>query len=300
MNLVQAALSKQLDTLRAAAARSTSDLGQRRQQLVALAQALRQHQNALLQATNADFGGRAHAETQLLELFPLLDQIRHARTCLRGWMRRRHVRGAWFLWPAQAFYDYQPLGVVGIIGAWNYPTLLTLGPLVDAIAAGNRVMLKTSELAPRTAQVIARIVDAAFTPDQVICVNGDAEVAQAFSALPLDHLLFTGSTRVGQRVMQAAACNLTPVTLELGGKSPAIVHGSYDLDRVASRIWTAKLFNAGQTCVAPDYVLLPAGCEAAFQAASQRIVSALYPRLHDNPDYTHIVNEAHYLSLIHI
>jgi coniferyl-aldehyde dehydrogenase len=293
MNTSATKLRQQLETLRAAAGETTFDLCQRQAQLAALAQAVRRHQQDLLQATDADFGGRAHAETCLLELFPLYDQIRHARRHLRAWMRRRRVRGSWFLLPAQAFYEYQPLGVVGIIGAWNYPSLLTLGPMVDAIAAGNRVMLKPSELAPRTAQVIARIVAEAFMPDHVVCINGDAELAQAFSTLPLDHLFFTGSTRVGRLVMQAAACNLTPVTLELGGKSPAIIHDRYDLDRAVARIMTAKLFNAGQTCVAPDYVLLPAGREAAFEAAARRAVAAMYPCLVANPDYSHIISDAH-------
>jgi coniferyl-aldehyde dehydrogenase len=298
MNTTDTGLQAQLDTLRAGFARGVPDLHSRRQALAALAQALRVHQDALLQAADADFGGRAHAETLLLELFTLHDQIRHARGHLRRWMRRRAVGSSWFLRPAGAFYEYQPLGVAGIIGAWNYPILLTLGPAIDAIAAGNRVMLKPSELAPRTAEVIARIVGDAFAPDQAACVNGDADVAAAFSALPFDHLFFTGSTRVGHRVMEAAARNLTPVTLELGGKSPAIIHDGYPLQTAVARVLTAKLLNAGQTCVAPDYVLLPAGREAEFEALARRMVADMYPHLAGNPDYTHIVSERHRARLV--
>jgi coniferyl-aldehyde dehydrogenase len=282
------------DAQRAAFARGAPDRRRRMEALAALRDGLRAREAELLEAVSADFGGRAHEETLLLELFPLYDQIRHARRHLRGWMRRRRVRSTWFLEPSRAFYQYQPLGVAGIIGAWNYQLMLTLGPMIDALAAGNHILLKPSEVTPRSAEVIARIVADAFAPEYVACVTGGPELAQAFTALPWDHLFFTGSTRVGQRVMQAAAANLTPVTLELGGKSPAIVHESYPLPRAAERILTGKLLNAGQTCVAPDYVLLPAGREAEFEAEAQRVVARHYPRLVDNADYTRIVNRRHY------
>ncbi len=291
-------LRDRLDRLRKNFERSAPGYEQRRKALANLAQALKTHQDALVQAVDADFGGRPHAETMLLELFPLHDQIRHARRSLRGWMRRRSVRSPWFLLPARAFWQYQPLGVAGIIGAWNYPILLTLGPAIDAIAAGNHIMLKPSELAPRTAGVIAQILQDAFSPDCADCVTGGPEVAAAFSALPFDHLFFTGSTRVGHMIMQAAARNLTPVTLELGGKSPAIIHESYSLERAVGRIMTAKLYNAGQTCVAPDYLLLPAGHEAAFEELARKTVAGLYPELPDNSDYTRIVSHRHRARLL--
>jgi coniferyl-aldehyde dehydrogenase len=270
------------------------DTVMRKDALVKLRDAVHAREADLLQAISEDFGGRAHEETLLLELFPLYDQIRHARRHLKAWMRRRRVRASWFLMPSRAFYQYQPLGVVGVIGAWNYPVLLTLGPIVDALAAGNHVMLKPSEVTPRASAVIAEIVAAAFPEEYVACVTGGTEVASAFSALPFDHLLFTGSTRVGKMVMAAAANNLTPVTLELGGKSPAILHESYSLPRAVERVMTAKLYNAGQTCVAPDYVLLPEGREAAFEREVRRVVAALYPRLAGNADYTRIVSTQHY------
>jgi len=283
-----------LDTQRAAFARGAPGYRQRMDALKALRDGLHAHQDELLRAVSDDFGGRAHEETLLLELFPLYDQIGHARRHLKRWMRRRKVPSAWFLQPSRAFYQYQPLGVVGVIGAWNYQLLLTVGPMIDALAAGNHVIVKPSEVTPRSAEVLRMVVSQAFPPEYVTCVTGGPDVAGVLTSLPFDHLFFTGSTRVGQMVMQSAAANLTPVTLELGGKSPAIVHESYPLARAAERIMMGKLFNAGQTCVAPDYVLLPAGKEAEWEAEARRVSASLYPRLSDNADYTRIVSDRHY------
>jgi coniferyl-aldehyde dehydrogenase len=289
-----AALEARLAEQRGAFARGAPDYEHRMRALAALGNGLRARQDDLLRAVDEDFGGRSREETLMLELFPLYDQIRHARRHLARWMRRRRVSTTWFLQPSRAFYQYQPLGVVGIIGAWNYQLLLTLGPLVDAIAAGNHVMLKPSEVTPRSAESVARIVAEVFAPEQVTCVTGGADIASAFSKLPFDHLFFTGSTRVGRLVMQAASANLTPVTLELGGKSPAIVHETYPLPRAVDRVITAKLYNAGQTCVAPDYVLLPAGLEPAFEREARRVVASLYPDIGRTRDYTRIVNGTHF------
>lgn len=272
------------------------DLTARRAALSALAQALRRHEGRLVAAIDADFGGRPAAETRLLELLPLYDAIGHARRHLRGWMRRRRVTGSRVLWPARAFCEYQPLGVVGVIGAWNYPVLLTLGPAVDALAAGNRVLIKPSELAPQTAGALAALVAEAFPPDQVTVVTGDSVVARAMTALPLDHLVFTGSTRVGREVMRAAAENLTPVTLELGGKSPAILHDSADLSHAVPRLMAGKLLNAGQTCVAPDYALVPPGRMAEFEAQARRAVAAMFPE-GLGEDYAGIISDRHLARL---
>jgi coniferyl-aldehyde dehydrogenase len=290
-------LQTMLQAQREAFSRGAPDYQGRMRALAALRDGIRARQEELLQAVSADFGGRAHEETLILELFPLYDQIRHARRHLKGWMQRRRVGSTWFLQPSHAFYQYQPLGVVGVIGAWNYQLLLTLGPLVDALAAGNHVLLKPSEVTPRAAEVIAAIIANTFPADYVTCITGGAQVASAFSALPFDHLFFTGSTRVGQLVMQAAATNLTPVTLELGGKSPAIIHASYPLARAVQRILVGKLYNAGQTCVAPDYVLLPEGQETRFEEEARQVVRKLYPQLVNNPDYTRIVSSRHYERL---
>jgi acyl-CoA reductase-like NAD-dependent aldehyde dehydrogenase len=209
---------------------------------------------------------------------------------------RRSWASLWFL-PARNEIRPQPLGVVGIIVPWNYPLLLAVAPLVAALAAGNRVFIKMSEFTPRTGKLFAELIDTYFTNDEVMVVNGEADVAQVFSTLPFDHLLFTGSTAVGKLVMQSAAKNLTPVTLELGGKSPAIIGPDADIDVAAEKILFGKCLNAGQTCIAPDYVLLPAGREQAFIAAARAVVAKRYPRLADNPDYTAIVNTRHLARL---
>lgn len=282
-----------LDGQRQAFLRAPPRYQERQEALVALARAVLARQEQLVRAVSDDFGGRAAEETMALELFPLLDQIRHARRHLRRWMRRRRVRSTWFLLPSRAFLQYQPLGVVGILGAWNYPVLLALSPMVDALAAGNHVMVKPSELAPRTAALLAGMIADTYPSHYITCVTGGPELASAFTALPFDHLLFTGSARTGRKVMAAAAANLTPVTLELGGKSPAIIHRDFPLPLAVERIMAAKLLNAGQTCVAPDYVLLPEGMEPAFEREARRAVAELYPALPADPDYTRIVTPEH-------
>jgi aldehyde dehydrogenase (NAD+)/coniferyl-aldehyde dehydrogenase len=202
----------------------------------------------------------------------------------------------WFL-PGRARVMPQPLGVVGIIAPWNYPILLAVSPLAAALAAGNRALVKMSEFTPRTSALFARLVSLYFGADELSVVQGDAELAQAFARLPFDHLLFTGSTRVGYAVMRAAAGNLTPVTLELGGKSPAIVGPGYPLAKATERILVGKCMNAGQTCIAPDYVLLPKGSTAAFLEEARRVVDRCYPDMARSPDYTAIAGERHFARL---
>ncbi len=191
----------------------------------------------------------------------------------------------------------QPLGVVGVVAPWNYPYQLSMLPAVAALAAGNRVMIKPSELTPRTAELMARIVGETFGEDELAVFPGDATVGKAFVELPFDHLFFTGSTAVGRIVAQAAAKNLTPVTLELGGKSPVIVDAEGAFESIAPKIAIGKLFNAGQTCIAPDYALVPRARVDEFVAAMTRAIGKLYPTLAGNADYTSIVNERHYARL---
>jgi len=191
----------------------------------------------------------------------------------------------------------QPLGVVGVVAPWNYPYQLSMLPALGALAAGNRVMIKPSELAPRTAELMVRIVREFFAENELAVFPGDAAVGKAFVELPFDHLFFTGSTAVGRLVAQAAAKNLTPVTLELGGKSPVIVDADGEFDAIAPKIAMGKLFNAGQTCIAPDYALVPRARTAEFTAAMKAAIGKLYPTLAGNPDYTSIVNERHYARL---
>jgi acyl-CoA reductase-like NAD-dependent aldehyde dehydrogenase len=273
------------------------DAATRDRRLAALERLLRDNAAAIAAAIARDFGHRSHHETRLLEIFPSLEAVKHARRHLRRWMRpQRRAVSLWFQ-PGRAEVICQPLGVAGIIVPWNYPIYLAVGPLVGALAAGNRVLLKMSEFAPSTGVLFEGLVRSHFAADEVLVVNGDAEVARAFAALPFDHLLFTGSTAVGRAVMRAAADHLTPVTLELGGKSPAIVGPDYPIGGAAERILIGKCMNAGQTCIAPDYALVPAGRLREFVAAARRTVAACYPDPLRSPDYTAIVNDRHFARL---
>ena len=273
------------------------DWAVRATRLRALERLLQAHRADIAAAIHADFGNRPAEETELLEIFPSLSAVRHALRRGRRWMRpRRRFADLPFL-PARTELRPQPLGVVGIIVPWNYPLYLAAGPLVDALAAGNRAMLKMSEYTPRFSALFAELVAQNFRNDEVQVVNGDAAVGQAFAALPFDHLLFTGSTAVGRHVMRAAAANLTPVTLELGGKSPAILGPGARMEQAAERILFGKLVNAGQTCIAPDYVLLPRARTAEFAAAARAAVARLYPDLAHNPQYASIASERHYARL---
>ena len=248
-------------------------------------------------AISADFGHRSAHETDLLEVFPSLSGINHALSHGRRWMRGEgRATGLWFL-PARSRVTPQPLGVAGIIVPWNYPLYLAVGPLASALVAGNRAMVKLSEFTPKFGALFADLAGKAFARNELAVVNGDAEAAAAFSKLPFDHLLFTGSTAVGRHVMRAAAENLTPVTLELGGKSPVIVAPGFPLERAAARILLGKCLNAGQTCIAPDYVLVPEGMEQAFVAAARACVSRMYPQILSTPDYSSIVSDRHYERL---
>ena len=260
--------------------------------LARLAAMLRENTTALCDAIDADFRGRASQETRLLEIVPALSALSHARRHLRRWMRpQRRPTGRWFLGRSRVIC--QPLGVAGIVVPWNYPLYLAVGPATCALAAGNRLLVKMPEGTPRTSALLQRLVGEAFAPDVLAIVNGGPDVAREFVALPFDHLLFTGSGAVGREVMRAAAANLTPVTLELGGKSPAIVGRGIDIAQAADRILFGKCVNAGQTCIAPDYALVPEERVDAFVEAARVAVARLYPTLRDNRDYSAIIDERH-------
>lgn len=274
------------------------DLATRRRRLVALESLVEENLERLAQAINLDFGRRPERETRLLEGFPALAAIRHARHNVAKWMRpRRRAASRWLL-PGRTLLLPQPLGVVGIVSPWNYPLLLSVAPLAAALAAGNRAMLKLSEVTPRTAAELAQLLARYFRDDEVVAVQGDAAVGAEFARLPFGHLLFTGAGHVGRHVMHAAADNLTPVTLELGGKSPAIVAPDYPFEHAAERITFGKCLNAGQTCVAPDYVLVPAGREQSMVGALRAATDRMYPGLPLNKDYAHIVSHRHYQRLV--
>ena len=293
-----AALAEILANLRRSfAADPDPTLAARRDRLKRLARMLRDHAAGIRDAISADFGIRASEETELLEQFTSLAGIAHARRRLAGWMRAEPRPVAWWSLPGRARLLRQPLGVVGIIVPWNYPLYLAVSPLTAALAAGNRAMLKLSEHAPRFGALFESLVARTFAADEVVAVNGDAAVAKAFAALPFDHLLFTGSTQVGREVMKAASANLTPVTLELGGKSPVIVTAGFGVEESARRIMFGKLMNAGQTCVAPDYALVPKPLVNRFIEACGAATRAFYPVLGTNPQYTSIVSERQYRRL---
>lgn len=269
----------------------------REARLDALAALVHDNAERFVEAIAADFGHRSAHETRLLEIFPSLESIRHNRSHVGAWMQpQRRAASIWFR-PGYARIIPQPLGVVGIIVPWNYPLLLAVSPLAAALAAGNRVMIKMSEATPRTGELLAELVAKYFAADDVAVVLGDAAVGAEFASLPFDHLLFTGSTRVGHEIMRMAAKNLTPVTLELGGKSPVILGPDYPLHKAVERIIVGKLMNAGQTCIAPDYVLVPQGREQAFVAAARAVVAQCYPALASTPDYTAIIDDRHYRRL---
>ncbi|MEE1611044.1 coniferyl aldehyde dehydrogenase [Microvirga sp. CF3016] len=272
----------------------------RAESLDGLANALIRHAEDFAAAVAADFGHRSVHETKLADIYPVVAALRHARKHFRQWMKPRRRPIAWMFQPGRGCVLYQPLGLVGIIGPWNYPIQLVLSPLAGALAAGNRVMIKPSEITPRTSALLEQVIAEVFDPAEIAVVQGGPDVAKAFARLKFDHLFFTGSTAVGRQVMQAAADNLVPVTLELGGKSPALVMADYPIDRAAERIAVGKLFNAGQTCIAPDYVLVPRESKDAFVTAFREAVSRLYPTIAANADYTAIVSERHYERLHHL
>lgn len=280
---------------------SNPDRAVRERRLLTLDRLLLDNEPALADAVRRDFGHRSAAETRLLELFPSHAAIGHARRHLRRWMRPRARSVSLWFQPGRAEVRYQPLGAVGIIVPWNYPIFLAAAPLAAALAAGNRALVKMSENTPATASLFAELVARYFADDELSVVEGDVGVAQEFARLPFDHLLFTGSTPVGRQVMRAAADSLTPVTLELGGKSPAIIGprlaASGHFAWAVERIIIGKCMNAGQTCIAPDYVLLPAGQEQAFIEHARQVVADCYPAIESNTDYSTIVDQRQFARL---
>ena len=267
-----------------------ADLALRRDRLQRLRALLDTDGPALVRAVEADFGIRSATLTEIADLLLLREGLADALRHLARWSAPRRVRTPLTLQPARAWVQRQAVGVVGVLSPWNYPLLLSLGPAGMALAAGNRVMLKPSERTPGCSDAIAEAVARRFAPDEFTVTNGDAALAAEFSALPFDHLFFTGSTAVGRHVAAAAAANLTPTTLELGGKSPCVIDASCRLDAVASRIAHGKLLNAGQTCIAPDYVLAPAALHGALADALAAAVQRLFPTVAGNPDYTALVD----------
>ena len=272
-------------------------LAERLDRLKRLRAAILENEGRFEQAISADFGHRSRIETAMAETMLLLGEIKHASKHLKKWMAPRRVSTALQFLPAKNRLIPQPLGVVGIIAPWNYPLQLTLAPAVGALAAGNRVMIKPSELTPRFSALLKQAITARFDATEMVVTEIDDDISRAFASLPFDHLMFTGSTRVGRLVAEAAGRNLTPVTLELGGKSPVIIDRSADLAEAAARIAYAKLLNAGQTCIAPDYALVPQDQVQDFADRVQANMLKMFGTDPENDDYTSIVSDRHYARL---
>jgi coniferyl-aldehyde dehydrogenase len=289
------------DAFHAAYARSREEhaptLEARCDRLARLRAAVADNEARFHDAISADFGHRSAVETTIAEALFLYVEIRHATKHLKKWMAPRRIQTALQFLPGKNRLIPQPLGVVGIIAPWNYPLQLTLAPAVGALAAGNRVMIKPSELTPHFAALLKEIVAQKFDATELLVTGIEEQTAKAFAALPFDHLIFTGSTRVGRLVAEAAGRNLTPVTLELGGKSPAIVDRTADLNEAAERIAYAKLLNAGQTCIAPDYAFVPEESLQAFAEKVRMHMRRMFGTEPNNKDYTSIISDRHYARL---
>lgn len=274
-------------------------ISQRREILLNLKRLLQEQAPSLDKAINKDFSHRAQEETLFLEIFPTIKAIDYCVKHLKKWTKSQQRSVPWYLKPSQASVIAQPLGVIGIIVPWNYPIYLSLVPMIYALAAGNHVMIKFSELTPATNKALTGLLKKSLLKHVVTPVEGDAEFAKAFSTLPFGHLLFTGSTVVGKKIMAAASKNLTPVTLELGGKSPAIISTTINPDYF-DRLFMGKLFNAGQTCVAPDYLLIPKNSEPLIENQLTAFINRRYPNLIKNIHYTSIINDIHKKRLEHL
>lgn len=267
-------------------------LSLRKDRLARLRNVIQSHQEEIVTAISEDFGGRSRMETRMLEIAIVTDSIRHASHKLKGWMKsqKRHVDMTY--WPHSAYVRYEPKGVVGIISPWNYPLAMALNPLVDALAAGNRAIIKPSELSPATSDLIAKMISQTFDESEVAVITGGADIAAHFTSMKWDHLFFTGSTNIGRKVAEAAASNLVPTTLELGGKSPSILCADYPIAKAAKSLAFGKFMNAGQTCVAPDYVLTPKGTATQLIDEIKSIVSDVYPDT-SAEHYSGIISDRH-------
>ena len=256
-----------------------------------------ENNEALCETLAADFGHRSKDQSAFTDIVASLAALKNAKKHLRKWMKpeKRGIEFPFGLLGSKNEVRYQPKGVVGIVAPWNFPVGMVFTPLAGILAAGNRAMVKPSEFTPKTSQLMEDLIHKFFEPEVLRVFNGEAEVGAQFTSLPFDHIIFTGSTSVGRHVMRAAAENLTPVTLELGGKSPTVVGQSADMQKTANRIMHGKVLNAGQICTAPDWVLIPEGKEEAFVEASHKAVADMFPKgMKHNDDYTSVINQRHY------
>ena len=255
------------------------------------------YQNEIVEAISEDFGHRSTESSLLADVAGSIGSLKSAKENIKKWVKpeKRKVTPAILgLLGAKLRVEYQPLGTVGVISPWNFPVTLTFGPLGSIFAAGNRAMIKPSEFTPKTSELMKTMFEEAFTEEEVAVFTGGPDLGEAFSSLPFDHLLFTGATSIAKHVMRAASENLVPVTLELGGKSPVIISKNTNFDMSVKRVMAGKTMNAGQICLAPDYVFVPKDKKEDFISQSKKTVSEMYPSLKDNPDYTSVINQRHY------
>ncbi|GAB5453756.1 MAG: coniferyl aldehyde dehydrogenase [Halioglobus sp.] len=261
--------------------------------------AMIKYQDKAVDALNTDFTCRPREVTLLTDLGAGIAPMKHAIKHVRKWMKpeKRPTMFPFNLMGGRSRIEYQPLGVVGVIAPWNFPINMVFSPLAQVLAAGNRAMIKPSEFTPATSEVIGEMIADAFSPEEVAVFTGGPEVGQAFSSLPFDHMIFTGATSIARHILAAASQNLVPVTLELGGKSPVVVSRSADIEKSLDRIMFGKTMNAGQICLAPDYLLVPEEKLNEVIAAAQKAVETMYPSLLDNPAYTSVINERHFQRL---
>jgi coniferyl-aldehyde dehydrogenase len=261
-----------------------------------------ENQQALIEVCNNDFGNRSKHQTKMADIMSTMSSIQHTIKHVKKWMQtdKRKVMVPLNLFGAKARVEYQPKGVIGNISTWNFPIHVALAPLAGIFAAGNRAMVKLSEITPETSDLLQRLIAQYFDETECVGINGGPEVGAEFAALPFDHIIFTGATGIGRHILHAAADNLTPVTLELGGKSPVIVSNSYDIKKSAERIMTGKALNMGQVCLSPDYCFVPAEKLESFISEFSAYCSTLFPTILDNPDYTSVVSARHYQRLNNI
>lgn len=274
-------------------------ISQRRDRIRRAMALVKENGEAFAKAMSADFGNRSHHQSMLTDIAATVGAGNHALKHIDQWSKpeKRKVQFPLGLMGARAEVRYEPKGVIGILSPWNFPVQLAFGPLMQVLAAGNRAMIKPSEFTERTSELMAELTARYFQPEEVAVVTGGPDVAAAFSSLPFDHLVFTGSTATGRRVMQAAAENLVPVTLELGGKSPVVMGRSADFAKAGERIAIGKMLNAGQICLAPDYFIVPEDKADEAVAGVTHAAAAMYPRVLDNDDYASIVSDRHFERL---
>lgn len=258
------------------------------------------HSEAISEAMNADFGCRPREVNLMTDVTGSIECLKHSKKHLKTWMKheKRPTMFPLNLLGGRSTLEYQPKGVVGVLAPWNFPLGMVFEPLAGVLAAGNRAMIKPSEFTPATSALIADMVAEAFDPTELTVFTGGPEVGQAFSAMPFDHMIFTGATSVARHIMAAAARNLVPVTLELGGKSPVVISRSANLTEAVQRIMVGKMLNAGQVCIAPDYLLVPEESLDEVIEQATAVVKEMYPTILDNDQYTAMVNDRHYQRMI--